>query len=1057
MTDRPKRRQSLPRRMFRWCRIGALLVILGLVTLILWSNYVGVPEFVAAPLRAELRRNNVSLEFGRLRLSGFQRLIAEGLSITPVAETNESRIEISRAQLVFRHGNSLREPLAISGLRLNGGRVNLRISEPGAAARFFSITNLHANVEFQRKDTLHIVDLSGEILGAKAEISGNLQNFSQFRLAETPASKAGAQWRRQLAEVMDIAEQLTFPTTPELTFTFNADAADLSRTRAAVSLRADEGVSRWGGFRRLRLNSAFAPLTNEPAIRGTFTFDLSDLGSDALNLATLRLNAETKWSSDMQQLITNHVSVAASTVRTKWLSVPDLQAELASSARKEGIVSQISVDSSEFNLAESRVQQPQLNATLQHPLPFPAPARFLSSVLSSLPTAATNRQPQEITGRWSFQSGHASLPRTEAESVIASGEISTKIVDSPLDPSLSFWEFLHPFDLPWQMQITNLTAGDAQIGNLAARGNWTFPRLDLTELKADLYQGKLNADASIDVTSRRLTASGEALFDYHQAAVLLDPPVQKWLDQFAWEHPPLVKTQFGLQLPPWTNSWENVGQTVLAGLTMNGNFQGRGSFRSVPLGLAESHFTFTNFVWSLPDLRITRPEGKASIAYVGNVTNQEISASIQSEIDPAILSSAFDKELQPAFTMLRFSTPPLVRAEIRGDLDDFKTVFARGTVMATNFFAKEQAMTDLRTAFFYSNQVIELTELVAHRGKEEVRAPYSRIDIPQEVMFVTNVISTIDPYIAMSLVGDDAYDAIDPYRFANTPTVTVNGFVPLQHVNKANLHFGVSGTDFTFWRFHLPALSGDVYWKAHELNFSNVHAAFYQGSAEWSAYFVIDDATDSARFSFHATAANASLQPLVRDLFASTNRLEGTFSGELTITSANTASIQTWNGFGRASLKDGYLWSVPVFGIFSPTLDGIAPGLGSAPINSGSGTFTITNSVIYTRDLQVRSPAFRLDYKGNVDLDGDLDARVDAELLRDTWVVGKLFSTALWPVSKIFEAKVTGTLNEPKSKFRYVPKFVFAPFKVLGAIGEAAKKREQKNQKPPPETPPPPP
>jgi hypothetical protein len=175
---------------------------------------------------------------------------------------------------------------------------------------------------------------------------------------------------------------------------------------------------------------------------------LSDLGSDALNLATLRLNAETTWSSDMQTLVTNHVTLSASAVRTKWLSLPDLHAELASSPRKEGILSQVSANSSEFNLAESRVQQPRLNATLEHPLPFPAPARFLGSVLSSLPAVATNRQPQEIIGQWSFRSGHAQLPRANAESVIASGEISTKMIDSSPDRSLSFWEFLRPFDLP---------------------------------------------------------------------------------------------------------------------------------------------------------------------------------------------------------------------------------------------------------------------------------------------------------------------------------------------------------------------------------------------------------------------------------------------------------------------------------------------------------------------------------------------------------------------------------------------------------------------------------
>jgi hypothetical protein len=247
----------------------------------------------------------------------------------------------------------------------------------------------------------------------------------------------------------------------------------------------------------------------------------------------------------------------------------------------------------------------------------------------------------------------------------------------------------------------------------------------------------------------------------------------------------------------------------------------------------------------------------------------------------------------------------------------------------------------------------------------------------------------------------------------------------------------------------MAALSGDIHWKAHDLTFSNVHAAFYNGSADWSASFLIAHETDTAQFSFKARAANASLQPLVRDLFGTTNRLEGILNGELTITSANTVSMQTWNGFGRATLQNGFLWSVPIFGLFSSTLDNVAPGLGSAPISSGAGTFTITNSVIYTRDLQVRAPAFRLDYKGNVDLDGKLDARVDAELLRDAWVVGRLFSTALWPVSKIFEARVSGTLNEPKTKFRYVPKFVAAPFKVLRAIGEAAKKGEQKGSPPP--------
>src|SRR4029079_98817 len=120
-----------------------------------------------------------------------------------------------------------------------------------------------------------------------ANISGSLRNFSEFRLAEPPPAGEARHWRKQLAEVMAIADQPTFAAQPELTLSFNADARDWPRTRASVSFRADEGVSRWGGFHRLRLNSALTPLTNEPALKGNFIFDLSDLGSDTLNLAAI--------------------------------------------------------------------------------------------------------------------------------------------------------------------------------------------------------------------------------------------------------------------------------------------------------------------------------------------------------------------------------------------------------------------------------------------------------------------------------------------------------------------------------------------------------------------------------------------------------------------------------------------------------------------------------------------------------------------------------------------------------------------------------------------------
>ena len=58
--------------------------------------------------------------------------------------------------------------------------------------------------------------------------------------------------------------------------------------------------------------------------------------------------------------------------------------------------------------------------------------------------------------------------------------------------------------------------------------------------------------------------------------------------------------------------------------------------------------------------------------------------------------------------------------------------------------------------------------------------------------------------------------------------------------------------------------------------------------------------------------------------------------------------------------------------------------------------------------------------------------RVQAELLRDTWVVGPVISLALWPVSKVFEYKVTGSLSAPKTEPVFlIPKIMLLPFHPL--------------------------
>ncbi len=171
-----------------------------------------------------------------------------------------------------------------------------------------------------------------------------------------------------------------------------------------------------------------------------------------------------------------------------------------------------------------------------------------------------------------------------------------------------------------------------------------------------------------------------------------------------------------------------------------------------------------------------------------------------------------------------------------------------------------------------------------------------------------------------------------------------------------------------------------------------------------------------------------NVRALMADVSSPTNSLEGTLAGQLVVTNASTENLESWRGFGEASLTNGLLWNVPIIKIVSPVLNKFSPGLGNSRATEADGKFWIANGVMTTSSLEIRSTMTRLTYVGTIDLQENVDAHVTAHLLRDTWMVGPLVSTALWPVSKIFEYHITGQLQNPKSEPIYVlPKLLLMP------------------------------
>ena len=186
---------------------------------------------------------------------------------------------------------------------------------------------------------------------------------------------------------------------------------------------------------------------------------------------------------------------------------------------------------------------------------------------------------------------------------------------------------------------------------------------------------------------------------------------------------------------------------------------------------------------------------------------------------------------------------------------------------------------------------------------------------------------------------------------------------------------------------------------------------------------------EGADYQFTAAVTNINLHALAADISSPTNHLEGALSGRVVVTRADTRDWRAMDGFGHARLRDGLIWDIPLFGILSPVLNTVSPGLGNSRATDAAAIVCHHQRRDLLDPLEINTGMTRLQYSGTVDLRGNVNAHVTAQLLHNVWGVGPLISTLFTPVTKLFEYKVTGTLKNPKKEpvVLFVPKILEMP------------------------------
>ena len=960
------------------------LGILAILVAAIYLNQSGLPDFIKRPLLDELQTRGVRLEFSQLRWRWFRGIVAENVRFGALQDAAIPRLSAKEVELEINHGALLHRRWQVDALNLRGGRLEWFIPPANAPASSLTVSNIESRLRLLPGDEWTLDDFHARFAGAQFTVTGSVTNATAIRdwsvLHGEPSARIN--WPERLRRLADTLEQVSFSRPPELRLLFDGDALEPQSFKARFNLRADDADTPWG--RATNVN---------------FAARLFAAGSNELSHAELTLqtgSARTPWASGTNL---------------------DLQLRLRSLAREpERVEADLLVHADAVVTKWATVTDVDYTVHWVH--------------------ALTNAIP--LSGRGELRAAAAQTRWGDGESIHLVVALATATNPPPANSAWAGWTNLLPYQINWTADLGRLQSGQLIAAQVGSAGQWLAPALVVSNLHAEFFRGAIDTTARLDIATRAATFELRSDVEPRQLLPWLPTEARAWLDKITWTGPPLVRGHGTFTLPDWTDQSPDWRAELLPTLQLAGEFAATNvAFQKLHLDWVRSQVGLTNRVWHFNGLEIARADGALRLDLRADEQTQEFYARLHSTADPRIVRPFLTPEEQHGFDLLTLTQPPLIDGELWGRGGDFDRLGFRGRVALTNFAFREQTASYVAAELQYTNR--ELTVLAPRLGRgpgpQVLTADGLVADFNLMRLYITNGFSTADPAAVVRAVGPETAATMEPYRFLQPPTVQVNGFVPLNHPTNVNIHFAVTGGPFNWWKFNVPHVTSLVHWRDDLLTLTNMQLEFYAGAAAGVADFKFhpDGRTD---YHFNMATTNASLRLIMADLFPQTKNLEGRVSGQLVVTRANADDLRSWQGYGHAQLQNGLIWAVPIFGVFSKPLDALVPGLGASRISEGTATFIITNGVIFSDDLVMRAPTMRLNYQGTTDFEGRVEARVEASLLRDAWLVGRLVSLAFWPVTKMMVYEVSGTLDDPKTEPIYIPKVLLMPLHPFRTIEE---------------------
>jgi hypothetical protein len=1034
--------------MVKWCRISLLLLCLIAIVLSLFLNHVGLPEWLTRRVEAQFRAKGWDLKYSRLRLRWYRGIVAEDLQLQRVGVKESPQLFLPSAEFrlnlkAFRHFD-----LEANSVWLRGGRLLWPVSGTNHPPRTLVLNQLGGELFFLPNDLWELRYLEADVLGTHVRFRGELTNASFIREWKLPKRQPGAPsgpgsfWHRFFMD----AEKVHFAGRPELQIMFSGDAQNWKSFEAQMRFAGEAVKSPWASGTNLSLTAHVLP---SPRTNDALRVDVR-LSADA---------AQTQWGaatnldltlviepSLTQWIPTNTLALLELRgASNRWCRADRLTLELRSSPTPTNSLLHLT----HLDLAVDRFQSKDVEA-------------MEARVTGTTVHAATNMLPASLDTFWTVQRARSTWATSQWAQVRAALELPSPEEWRASAAQTEWPERLRAFRFQTRGSFSNVLAPRLAMKRSELALRWRAPLLGW-EAGADLADaGAAQALGTLQTDARELRFATDSRLQPSALEPWLETNARPWLAFCKFATPPRLQAEGRVVLPSWTNRAPDWLGEVLPTLQVTGRVESAaGVCQGVSFAGLRAPFTLTNLNWTVPGLSLARPEGSFDLAGTADQRSGRFRLAWRSGLDPLAFRAAFVAgRVPPVFDAFTFAEPPRLQGRMEGNWANETSWLATASLQLTNATFRGQAIKGCTTRLVYTNRFLSILEpSVVRDGGEAARADGIGIDLRQQRLYLTNAVGRMAVRAVTKCIGPITDRSVAPYVFDQPPFARVEGTVPLGRSDGSeNMTFEVAGGPFHWERFHLEQIKAVLRWRGNTLDLTNV-AGFWHGAdmAGWAHFDFTPRNTDL--FNFFVAVDRVDLRKVLKDLRPSrTNRVEGLVSGDLRVTSADTHNWESWQGYGQVQLTNGLLWDIPVFGVFSPVLNAFVPGLGNSRARNATASYNITNSVIHSDDLIIRGGALRMNYQGSIDFALRMDGRMEAEVLRDVPAIGLLFSKLLWPVTKLFDYRIAGTLDHPKTEELYIISRVLMmplhPLKMLKELMNLEEKFNEKGTRPPPKAPP---